>query len=469
MALRLKRGGVADPRTDALVGFWPDAAGTYTITLGGQSVSVNVPSVAANAGCTHHLFTGLTPGASYECVVTGPSEVARMTVRTVPANGAHKTLVTSCLNSAFSIDQAVSAMLAEHADQVCLIGDAPYIDDASAAGQYSTSPTDTTLRRQHQRFLERWPMLGLYQSGNVVQCPSDHDYLPGNDAPGRDDNSGGAGVGSFTFNGADACNAKATVCTSETAWRTMITNNRGIWLEFNKVPPNPEAGQTFGGGPVPADAEYTRWTVGRVEYFQVDPIYYSDYRANTADTDRTMLGAVQLAWLIARIKASAAPFKVVLFPHELLKKDALSGTTRSDYGHINFSDERDALIAAFTDFTGWAVPGGLVLLTGDVHSPTVYEYTAGQRLLQVTGCPGGTDFAALTGLGTTADADIRMLWWEQYPASGLPRSRYYSMVQDTGDGPLVVSLKDCAGTSVYSAQIVAGSNAPTYPRRLQAR
>lgn len=171
---------------------------------------------------------------------------------------------------------------------------------------------------------------------------------------------------------------------------------------------------------------------------------------------------------LARLAASTATFKVLLFPQHLLTKANPDSGARNDYGHTSYADERARLLAALTDTSAWAVPGGVVIVSGDVHTPEVYEYTAGEGLLQINPCPGGTGFTAQQDGIATAD-NTTMLWWEMFPASGDPIPRYYGTIEDEGTGPLVLRLKDSHGNTRYKALIEPGSNTPTYTRQRVGR
>lgn len=97
---------------------------------------------------------------------------------------------------------------------------------------------------------------------------------------------------------------------------------------------------------------------GGVDFFFLDGRYHRDPNAAPDSPEKTMLGAVQLEWLKRELKASDAPFKMLV-----------SGSTwNTSYGPEGdswaaFRHERDGLF----DFIRDEEIGGVVLVAGDTH------------------------------------------------------------------------------------------------------
>lgn len=480
MTLRVFLGGVVDPTSQVLVGIWPDIIGDYVVTVGGQVQTLTVSDVSDYQGCTwSSVFSGLSGEVAYS--VIGPDGSMSAVAHLVPASGAHLSVIFSCTNDNFWFDVSLPAMLTRAPHQILSLGDFPYCDNQR---QVTTTPTVATIRSQLRRQITARYTQDLLQSAAWTAAMSDHDVLAGNDAPGRDDIAGAnafAGDASVNYYARlhalpDVINVAGEASSSYkgwpsadpvAAWEQFMGDGLALFEQTHRRPTNPDIGQTFGGGPVPSGATYTRWTVGRCEYFLADQFTFCDY-TNDIATNRTMLGAVQLAWLLASIAASLSPFKVLLFPQLLLKSGAYANTAagaRNDYGHSAFSAEAETIKDALTDFTGWAAPGGVVIFDGDVHTPQVHWMTRGEGLLQLTGCPSGTGYiTAPTGTGTSPDTV--MLDWLSYSTD--PTQRYFAEVDDAGVGPLACRIRDSHGKVRYEALISAGSNAPGYRPRAVA-
>ena len=480
MALYVFLGGVADPTSELLIGIWPEQAGDYVVTVGSSVQTVSVATVADYQGCTWaNKVTGLSRNVPYS--VSGPDGTVSAVARLAPATGVHKTVLGSCFNDNFFFDVTIPAMSVEQPHQFVSLGDFPYSDNQR---QVTTTPTLATQRLQLKKTINKSHVQDLLQSVAWSAVTSDHDVYAGNDAPGRSDIVAGnafpgdaainyyarlfalpdvinvAGEASSAYKGWPTANAVD-------AWEQMMNQGEALFDETHRIAPNPDVGVDFGGGAVPAGAPYTRWTVGRVEYFLVEQFRYCDYTSDTG-TGRTMLGAAQLAWFLARVKASTAPFKVLLFAQLLLKVNdykTTGGGARNDYGHTCFSDEAEIIKDALTEFTDWTAPGGVVLFTGDVHTMQVHWMDRGEGLLQIVPCPGGTGLITQPS-GTGDSPDTTLIQWDTYSSDN--GQRFYGYIEDDGSGPLICQIKDDTRRVRYEARIVEGSNVPTYALRRSA-
>ncbi len=101
---------------------------------------------------------------------------------------------------------------------------------------------------------------------------------------------------------------------------------------------------------------------GGVDFFFLDGRYHRSPNSDEDGPDKTMLGAGQLAWLKAGLKASRAPFKVLISGGGWSKLKGPGGDAWSGFLH-----ERDALF----DFIRDEAISGVLLLSGDTHFPYV--------------------------------------------------------------------------------------------------
>jgi alkaline phosphatase D len=97
---------------------------------------------------------------------------------------------------------------------------------------------------------------------------------------------------------------------------------------------------------------------GGVDFFFVDCRYHRSPNDAPDGPEKTFLGAGQLAWLKASLKASTAPFKVLVSGSGWTAAKGAGGDSWAAFLH-----ERDQLF----DFIRDEAIGGVVLLSGDTH------------------------------------------------------------------------------------------------------
>lgn len=104
---------------------------------------------------------------------------------------------------------------------------------------------------------------------------------------------------------------------------------------------------------------FFQYEYGGVDFFFLDNRYYRDPNEQEDGPGKSQLGAEQLAWLKRGLKASKAPFKVLLsgggWSHN---PDAFGEDNWTSYRH-----ERDSLFNYIRDQR----IGGVLLMSGDVH------------------------------------------------------------------------------------------------------
>ena len=127
-----------------------------------------------------------------------------------------------------------------------------------------------------------------------------------------------------------------------------------VWRVFQENWPNPQ----FGGG----EADPGCWfdfSIGDVDFFMTDGRYYRAFKQGT------MLGPVQKKWLLAKLKASRATFKVIA-SGTLWTEHADKGGQDSWWG---VKAEREEIFSLIDR----EKIGGVILISADRHRTDVYR------------------------------------------------------------------------------------------------
>lgn len=192
-------------------------------------------------------------------------------------------------------------------DMVCLMGDTPYIDSTDLA----------KVRSRHRQFLQMPDLAELSANTSTVGTWDDHDF-------GR--NNG---------NGRNLMKGK--------------TDSRRGFVNYR-------AHSQFGNG---SEGVYHKADLGMIEVFFLDPRYFSQTEPSPVDESQpTCFGSEQWTWLLAELRKSKAPFKVLAL-----------GAIREDKKNKETDDmftywyERDALLNVIRNEN----ISGVVLLGGDIH------------------------------------------------------------------------------------------------------
>lgn len=121
---------------------------------------------------------------------------------------------------------------------------------------------------------------------------------------------------------------------------------------FRRYWPNPEAGLADTPG------AFFRWSQGGVDFFFLDVRYHRDPNEEPDHPQKTMLGAAQRQWLLDGLKASTAPFKVLISG-----SGWNDGKVEGADSWASFTHERNAILDGImaADVTG------VILLSGDTH------------------------------------------------------------------------------------------------------
>ena len=141
---------------------------------------------------------------------------------------------------------------------------------------------------------------------------------------------------------------------------------------FKQLWPNPGFGQASDPG------VYFKASWGDVDFFMLDGRYHRSPNDSADDGQKTMLGAVQLAWLKRELAASDATFKFLASGGEWQSRGR-------DDSWRNFLRERDELFR-FIEERGIT---GVILLSGDRHVTAGYQVLG--RFVEVTSGPFGAE------------------------------------------------------------------------------
>lgn len=173
-----------------------------------------------------------------------------------------------------------------------------------------------------------------------------------------------------------------------------------------------------------------------------------------ADADAVMIGALQEAQLLADLAASSATFKLIfsakkLFKNVLTDNGDIWGAIGGANPNGGYETQRDRILAAIDAASGWAVPGGVVWLSGDRHLACVDVKTkAGGDTWDVVNVTTATwNKPAVTG--TQDDVTTRFLDTTHYT---------FGNVKVLSDRIIIQILNALDGKVLWSGTVKAGEN-----------
>jgi alkaline phosphatase D len=277
----------------------------------GKERTLTAEALEANDLCMKWTVPDLQSGEYTAEVLPGDAAgrdpLPTVTVKRPPADEAPTkvSLVFGSCASSTKFFEIWDRMATVGADAVVLLGDTPYIDKTDLASN----------RRAHRAFLRVPNLAELLRTRPLWASWDDHDF-GGNDTDGKVKNKG------------------------------LI---RQAFCEYRAQP-------QFGDG---EQGIYTKFRFGPVEVFLIDPRYFSQTEPSPVDnTKPTCLGTTQWKWLLAGLKESTAPFKVLATGMIWDDKQNREKDDWQTYAH-----ERDALF----DFIAEHKIPGVLLMGGDIH------------------------------------------------------------------------------------------------------
>jgi len=314
---------VGHTSTDSAV-IWcrPERPGTYRLTVteaeSGRAVTVaKADAIEDRDFCVTWLVTGLRPETRYRYVIA--SDVGSILAsddqifQTAP-NNESRTRVRLAFGSCADTEPLPlwSGIDDANVDGLVLLGDTPYIDSRDL----------TVARDKHRAFLRVPELARLIRHTSVWGTWDDHDF-GGNDTDGR-------------------MPGKA--------------NTRRAFVEYR-------ANREYGAD---GNGIYTRFRRGPVEVFLLDTRWFARTAPSPVDPTRpTLLGTKQWRWLLAGLKASTAPFKIIACG---MIWDDKENRESDDWG--TYAYERSALF----DFLGRERISGVLLIGGDIHCSRLLKY-----------------------------------------------------------------------------------------------
>lgn len=273
--------------------------------------SAPVTASAAEDFCVVMRVTGLQPATPYyyRLKIAGKADRYQpvpFKTRTAPKGPANfRIAFGSCCRIQFDADQKIfNAVVDQEPDLFFWLGDNIYAD--------TLEPSGLADLYRRQRTVER--MLPMIRSIPQLATWDDHDYA---------------------YNDGDKNNPI-----------------RGQALKvFNQYWANPSAGTAQTPG------VFFTYSHGGVDFFFLDDRYHRDPTDAPDGPAKTMLGAGQKAWLKAALKASRAPFKVIVNG---------VGWSFAETGSDSWTSYRHERNEIF-DYIRDAKIEGVILLSGDTH------------------------------------------------------------------------------------------------------
>ena len=321
---------VLDPdERSVMVAIWSSLAGvdaTIAVRAGGELVTEVELTLDGELG--HHEVGGLAPDTAYELAIAiGGSRIATHRVRTAPGADDPRpvriAIGADCdPNPAFA-SGLCDAVVAAAPDLAIAIGDFPYTDNGPPA------QTVAEYRERHVELRGHPPVRAVLEAAGLCAIYDDHEFR----------------------NDWDAARAAAEPARYAAALQ--------VWDEFFPLRAT--------DGPI----RYRNWRWGaHLECFLLDCRRFRSANAAPDDAAKTMLGAQQRGWLIDRLTASTATFKLVLTSVPL------------DFGNGDdhwaaYTTERDAIFAALV-----GTPG-VLFVSGDQHWFAAHRHAFGIREFQI--------------------------------------------------------------------------------------
>lgn len=215
-------------------------------------------------------------------------------------------------------------VIKEGCEGFIFLGDTPYVDTSDL----------NEARKKHRKFLSHPEISEMIRQMPCWATWDDHDF-------GKNDGHG-------DFPGKHACRAAFT----EYRANATFGHDANGTLQTDR----------FGDG----QGIYTSFRYGPIEFFLLDPRWFSRTEKSWADPDEpTCLGKQQWAWFQKAIKASDATFKCIATG---MIWDDKKNREKDDWGTYHY--ERDAI---FDLIKKEAIPG-CFLLGGDIHVSRALNY-----------------------------------------------------------------------------------------------
>ena len=418
------------------------SGGALTITCNGASFSGSVIDTAVDDGCGACEVTGLSAGSSYVFVAfVAGIQVAVGTLRTLPANGDTYTIAFGTCVSYLREPLALLAIRDQYPDLagMCWLGDNIYssepttgntvnVNGEALTGVERVAPTNEALTKAqlYRHYRGYWQQSATQKIHHAVPnwfVGDDHDHQVGNDWDGTITSANNVFSWALTQQEVDDmetwCNA---------AFRAYTKGNPN-WPNFY----------------------FSVRVNDALEMFFVDGVAYRD----AIGSDGTLLGAAQKAWLTAGISASTATFKVVMSG-----KNFWGGA--DDFAH--YDTERNEIRTFINTWATWAVPGGLIWCSGDIHYPYIaFQDTA--PMVNVCSSPLGTWYNTSVADGYAGNKLWKSSGYTSVGATDVNCYPAIALLTVVGSERLDIRLVDYLGATRWQGSVMAGEQSLSYNRQ----
>lgn len=290
----------------------PAKPGTVSLIVAGKDGAerrFTAEAVEASDLCVAIRVAGLAPATDYTFrFEQAGAPIGNGRLRTWPAPGQPAKVTLAMGSCAYNEASPVwSRMQQSGCEGILLMGDTPYIDSYDLAN----------VRRRHREFLHIPELKPLLAQMPVWGTWDDHDF------------GLNAHLGNSDLKGKEA--------------------TRKGFVEYRALASHGENGAGV----------YTRFRVGPLEVWLLDPRWFSMTEKSPVNADLpSCFGAAQWKWLLATLKASTAPFKLLAMGEVWQDK---GNKEPDDMG--TFPHEREALL----DFIRAEKIEGVMLFGGDIH------------------------------------------------------------------------------------------------------
>lgn len=180
---------------------------------------------------------------------------------------------------------------------------------------------------------------------------------------------------------------------------------------------------------------FYKYSYGGVDFFMVDCRYYRDPNDAEDTPSKTMLGKKQMAWLQKELKASDAPFKVLVSGSGWTKAKGPGGDSWAAYLH-----ERDRLFQYIVD----EEISGVITVSGDTHVGELNAVPFSHK--------GGYDFYDLVSSPLAQDSGDG--WKRRFP-----EARLRAGFQKENAGLLTFDMTGAVPTLTFNLYDVDGNEA----------
>ena len=386
--------------TTATVIVRSDTAGSLALT-GATNDGPHAVDPAVEYGIVKFTVSGLTADTEFAVQLDSVEQLTG-TMRVMPASGAWRFGFGSCVGSLKPMASGYQMVLDHNIRAWFALGDTPYADSDKAAnslthtrytndgdrlGCYKLWNTGRVAWDRQYEYLQKTPGWG-YLTSHVptYRLPDDHEY--GNDWDWTLDNVSlfGAPAPAITT---QAQVDEAAGYANAAAWSWNKGNPANADAEIGDWKPSSCADAVSNHPP-----KYYRKRVGDVEFFHIDCYGHMDPwgkqdKLNTVCIDnatwnaelgyaysdpagaalaKTRIGPYQLNWLLTRLAASTATFKVIMSG----KLTYRANSSNDNEGWSGYIAERDYILAFIRRYVT-----GVLWCAGDVHTMSVNNQMRG--------------------------------------------------------------------------------------------